>query len=310
MRPTIHSVDVVIPAYNASAYITQTLQSVADQDYPIANIIVVNDGSTDNTKECVLAFCVLNKHLNILLINQNNAGLSAARNKGIKLSKADFIAFLDADDLWNPKKVSEQILLFEKNTSNNVGIIYCGYQLIDDHNKLLHPDLNPIIPPTIRGDVYKALLRGNFISGSGSSVLIKRAIFNNVEPFDEKLQSCEDWDMWLRISKKYHFDFVNKNLVSIRLHRDNMQKDSLRMLSGELMVLNKFIERGEDNHFLLWKIRTYLFNKGLNPEMIPGFTQCLPKLQQKLSGWRMKIALFGLYPARVIALIYLKIRSQ
>lgn len=306
MRPAINSIDVVIPAYNASAYITQTLQSIADQDYPIANIIVVNDGSTDNTGECVLKFSTLNKHSNILLVNQNNAGLSSARNKGINLSKADFIAFLDADDLWDPKKISEQILLFQKNILENVGIIYCGYRLIDDNNQLLPPDLNRIIAPKIRGDVYKALLRGNFVSGSGSSVLVKRAIFDSVGLFDEQLISCEDWDMWLRIAKKYQFDFVNKNLVSIRVHCNNMQKDSLRMLSGELMVLNKFIERGEVNPFLLWKIRTYLFNKNLHPKAIPGFTQCLPKLQRMFTGWRMKIALFGLYPARILALLYLK----
>jgi GT2 family glycosyltransferase len=164
--------------------------------------------------------------------------------------------------------------------------------------------------PTLRGNVYKALLRGNFISASGSGVLVKRSVFDNVGLFDESLRACEDWDMWLRIALQYQFDFVDAVLASIRVHQNNMQKDLIRMLSAELMVLNKFIERGEENAFLLWKIRTYLFNKGLKANTIPGFDKCTPILQAQLAGWRMDLASILLTPFRAFANLYLKVRNK
>lgn len=310
MNSSPSSIDVVIPAYNAGQYITQTLQSVAKQDVPIANIIVVNDGSTDNTQVCVEAFIKANANLNIVLINQANAGLSAARNAGIRHSKADFIAPLDADDLWKPNKLSSQLKLFADSGNPQLGVVYCAYELIDDAGKNISSNPRSVIAPTLRGKVYKSLLRGNFISASGSGVLVKRSVFDTVGLFDESLRACEDWDMWLRIALQYQFDFVNTVLVSIRVHQNNMQKDLMRMLSAELMVLNKFTERSDENSFLLWKIRTYLFNKGVKANTIPGFEKCTPRLQTQLSGWRMGAATTLLAPARILANLYLKTRTR
>jgi len=299
------TVDVVIPAYNAKNFITKTLESVAKQSYPIQSVIVVNDGSTDDTQACVLQFIKSFAHLNIILINQENAGLSAARNAGIRRSGADYIALLDADDLWSPEKLFAQIQLFTNSTMVNLGVAYCAYELVNDKDQLLPSTSKDIITPELRGNIYPALLLGNFISGSGSSVLIKRSVFSEIGLFDEDLRACEDWDMWMRIAKKYQFDFINEPLVSIRVHQNNMQKDIMRMLSAELMVLDKFIECGEENTFLLWKIRTYLMNKGLSASSIPGFEKCCTKLQSQLLGWRMDIASILLATLRTLANNYL-----
>ena len=189
MSTSSYSVDVVIPAYNAGKYIAQTLQSVAAQDAIIKTIIVVNDGSTDDTPERVLEFANLTPHLNIALINQSNAGLSAARNAGINKSQADYIALLDADDLWQSNKISSQIELLKLRLQPLLGVVYCGYRLIDEVGQVISTKPKDIIPPTLRGNVYQSLLKGNFISGSGSSVLIKRTVFNAVGLFDEELKA-------------------------------------------------------------------------------------------------------------------------
>ena len=147
MSTSSYSIDVVIPAYNAGKYITQTLQSVATQDANITNIIVVNDGSTDDTPERVLEFANLASHLNIVLINQSNAGLSAARNAGIKQSQADYIALLDADDLWQPNKISSQIELLKRRLQPLLGVVYCGYQLIDEIGQAISTNPKDIISP-------------------------------------------------------------------------------------------------------------------------------------------------------------------
>lgn len=306
----LNTVDVIIPAYNAEAFISLTLESVAKQTYQINQIIVVNDGSTDNTETRVLEFAHTYPHLKTILLNKANGGLSSARNSGIEHSTADYIAFLDADDMWAPDKLSKQMDFFSQSAWPNIGVVYCAYQLINEYGLIIPSKSKDVITPSLRGNVYKELLLGNFISGSGSSVLIKRAVFSEVGLFDQNLRACEDWDMWIRIAKQFQFDFINEPLVSIRVHSNNMQKDSMRMLSAELMVLNKFFENGETNIFLLWKIRTYLFNRGLSAPSIPGFEKCSVKLQYQLLGWRMSLASVLLSPFRILANLYLNTRQK
>jgi glycosyltransferase involved in cell wall biosynthesis len=299
------TVDVVIPAYNADAYISQTLESVAKQTYPINSIIVVNDGSTDETQIRVLEFATAHPSLKTTLLNQANLGLSTARNTGIKNSYADYIALLDADDLWAPEKLLKQMQVFTHSAWPKLGVVYCAYQVVNEQGLVLASNSRDVICPSLRGNIYKELLLGNFISGSGSSVLIKRSVFSDVGLFDQDLRACEDWDMWMRIAKQFQFDFINDTLVSIRVHQNNMQKDSMRMLSAELMVLNKFFDQGDENTFLLWKIRTFLLNKGLSASAIPGFENCNVKLQSQLLGWRMNLAAAIASPFRALANIYL-----
>ena len=306
----LSTVDVVIPAYNADRFITHTLESVAKQTYPVNSIIVVNDGSTDQTQAHVLEFARAHPHLNTVLLNQNNLGLSAARNTGIQNSHADYIALLDADDLWAPAKLSQQMQVFTRSTWSKLGVVYCGYRVINESGIAVASSSRAVISPRHRGNVYQKLLLGNFISGSGSSVLIKSSVFSDIGLFDQALRACEDWDMWLRIAKQYQFDFINEPLVSIRVHQNNMQKDSMRMLSAELMVLNKFYAQGDKNTFLLWKIRIFLLNKRLNALSIPGFDQCNEKLQSQLIGWRMMLASAFAAPFRALASIYLKTRGE
>ena len=304
------TVDVVIPAYNADAFISRTLESIAKQTYPINRIIVVNDGSTDETQARVLEFTRTHPNMNTVLLNQTNAGLSAARNTGIKHSAADYIALLDADDLWAPEKLFKQIQVLTHSIWPKLGVVYCAYQIINKQGLVVASNSRDVIRPSLRGNIYKKLLLGNFISGSGSSVLIKRSVFSDVGLFDQDLRACEDWDMWMRIAKQYQFDFINEPLVSIRIHQNNMQKDGMRMLSAELMVLNKFFDQGDKNTFLLWKIRTFLLNKGLSASSIPRFENCNVKLQSQLLGWRMSFAAVLVSPIRALANFWLNRRRK
>jgi glycosyltransferase involved in cell wall biosynthesis len=301
-------VDVIIPAYNASAYIRETLASVAIQGSVLAKIIIVNDGSTDNTLEVATQFAKEHLALQVQIIDQVNAGLSAARNAGIRASTAPFIALLDADDVWLANKLSKQLQVFDQSSDDRLGLVYCAYGLINQYSKRL-PSSIGIIQPRLRGDVARKLLTGNFISGSGSAVLIKKVVITEIGLFDESLRAGEDWDMWLRIAQQFHFDYCPEELVLIRLHENNMQKDSLRMLTAELMILNKFYKSDRNNLFLLWKIRTILFNRKLSAANISGFNQCHPKLQSQLSGIRLKLAFAMIYPLALLAKGYLAIKE-
>ena len=302
-------IDVVIPAFNAKAYLTETLQSVAQQGDVLAQIIVVNDGSTDHTAACVRQFAGAHPQMNIVLVEQANLGLSAARNTGIRKSTAPYIAFLDADDLWQAHKLDTQLQLFLSSVDPKLGVVYTGYSLISESSAPLSANTR-LVAPKVRGDVYQALLRGNFISGSGSSVLIKREVMDVVGGFDEKLHASEDWDMWLRIARQFHFDFVDKPLVAIRVHAKNMQKDRLRMLSAELMMLNKLTQMQAGNYFLLWKIRTILVEQKIAATQIPGFDECNPRLQKQLTGPAMQLSKMLLTPLQYLAKAYLAYQKQ
>jgi glycosyltransferase involved in cell wall biosynthesis len=302
-----HLVDVVIPAYNAARYIEETLSSASIQGDILSKIIVVNDGSTDHTQELVSQFAAKHPHISIQIIQQDNSGLSAARNAGIQASTAPYIAFLDADDLWLPDKLSKQLSVFNQAQNDKLGLVYCAYGTISADSARLPSVV--VISPSLRGDASRKLLQGNFISGSGSAVLIKRTVFDAIGLFDEKLRAGEDWDMWLRISKKFLIDYCPEELVLIRLHQANMQKDTLRMLSADLMILNKFVLAGQMSYFLLWKIRTYLINRNMQASEIPGFNQCTPDLQSKLSGSRIKLAALLLAPFSLAAKAYFHLKS-
>ena len=278
-------VDIVIPAFNAEHYIDQTLESIALQGDLVHSIIVVNDGSTDQTAQIVEAFTKKHPRLLIKLINQNNAGLANARNKGIQHATAPYIALLDADDIWLNGKLEQQLEVFNASPEPRLGVVYTGYELIDENSLLISNDKG-IIKPQARGDVRSKLLTGNFISGSGSSVLIKAEVFKVAGLFDESLRASEDWDMWLRIAQQFYFDFVDLPLAQIRVHQSNMQKDFSRMLASELAMLNKFAQQGKHNYFLLLKIQTILFKKNMSAQEITGFDVSEPWVKAQLTGYQ------------------------
>lgn len=282
-------IDVVIPAFNAEKYIEKTLESIGLQGDTLGTIFVVNDGSTDRTQAIVETFSYSHPQLAIELINQENAGLASARNAGINASlqksKRSYIALIDADDVWLARKLEKQLAVFNASSDPQLGIVYCSYELIDETSARILGE-NMIIKPSLRGEVYSSLLTGNFVSGSGSSVLIKSAVFKEIGLFDEALNASEDWDMWIRIARKFHFDFVNESLVQIRVHQRNMQKDFSRMLASELAMLNKFAQHGTHNYFLLWKIQTILFRRKMLAEQIAGFGSTEPWVKSQLTGYQ------------------------
>jgi GT2 family glycosyltransferase len=192
-----------------------------------------------------------------------------------------------------------EIEVFNNSSDPRLGVVYTGYELIDE-NSLVISNSKGIIKPQARGDVTSKLLTGNFISGSGSSVLIESKVFKEVGLFDESLRASEDWDMWLRIAQQFHFDFVDLPLVQIRVHQDNMQKDFSRMLASELAMLNKFAQHGKHNYFLLLKIQTVLFKKKITAQDIAGFDASEPWVKAQLTGPRYFIWQSLLYTPNAI----------
>ena len=221
-------VSIVIPAYNAMTYLPDTLASVFKQTFSDFEVLLVDDGSTDSIRTWV-AQTVRDRR--VTLISQVNQGLSAARNTGISHSQSDYIAFLDADDLWHPTKLEQQVQWLDAHPTT--GLIYNWTALIDSAG-------NPtgrVLGNAIAGDVLPEMLQRNIIDCP--SVLVRRQCFDRVGLFDCTLRSVEDWDMWIRIAAVYPFAVTCEPLVYYRQHPSNMSKNWRVMEQSFQQVITK-----------------------------------------------------------------------
>ncbi|MFT3893204.1 MAG: glycosyltransferase [Anaerolineales bacterium] len=222
-------VSVIIPNYNHAKYVGDAVRSVLAQDYRHYEIIVVDDGSTDNSREVLSAFGD-----QIQCIYKKNAGLSAARNTGIDASNGSLIGVLDADDMYEPYYLSKLVSALQENPDAQG--IYCGYQFVDHTNNLL-PQIES--RPVESDKLYEALLDGNFFVPE--AIFLRRAVYEDVGLFDEALRACEDWDVWLRVAKKYKIIYCADILTRHRVLPGSMSTDPLRMLNNRLAVLKKHV---------------------------------------------------------------------
>ena len=229
-------VSVVIPTYNRARRVSEAIRSVLRQTYRDFEIVVVDDASTDNTEQIIKSF----RDSRIVYIkHKNNRGASAARNTGIKNSRGKYIAFLDSDDEWLPQKLEKQIAVFEK-SSDSVGAVYC---LCYIENEVLSfaPDKR-IWKDSKRGSVYKSLLRG-WCPPSTSLFMLSAEVITESGLFDEGFPSFQDYDLWVRVSKKYNFDFAEEYLAVKHQHTDGQITTNLKFrIRGLEMFLDKWGE--------------------------------------------------------------------
>ena len=229
------TVSVIIPIYQRAHLVSQTIESVLAQTYTDYEIIVVNDGSTDNTKE-VLA-CFGNK---ITTIHQENKGVSAARNTGINAAKGLYIAFLDSDDLWQPNKLEKQLAFFESNPK--IGLVYSDAFFFNEKGVLPDKWTSVYPPPPVWQ--FLALFGRNFILTS--TVVVRRECLDEVGLFDETLKSCEDYDLWLRIIEKFPIYFLNEPLGYYRQSANSLDSNREQMLATNLRAREKAFSRNPE----------------------------------------------------------------
>jgi len=218
-------VSVIIPTFNRRDYITIALDSVLTQTYKDYEIIIIDDGSSDNTKE------VLKPYQNrIRYFYQQNSGIPATRNRGIREAHGEYITFLDSDDYWLPEKLELQIECFKQNPH---------YGMVATRCSSISPDgrFRKKNRPGKSGWVLNSLFKANFIRTS--SAMIRKECFERVGLFDQSLPECEEYDMWLRIAKQYPIGFINKPLT---VYTDNPQGVSINSLSGRLLRI-KVLEK-------------------------------------------------------------------
>lgn len=232
------SVSVIIPVFNRVKLITRSINSVMYQTYPVDEIIIIDDGSNDGTYDLIRK-----TFPQVILIHQENKGVSSARNVGIKKAKSTWIAFLDSDDEWLPEKIEKQMIMLNKNPS---------YKICHTDEKWIrnHVYVNPMKKhKKYGGDIYNKCLPLCVISPS--SIIIHKDIFDDVGVFDEDLQVCEDYDFWLRMCSKYSVLYLEKKLVKkYGGHDDQLSKrywgmDRFRIKALERMIDNPFLSTND-----------------------------------------------------------------
>jgi glycosyltransferase involved in cell wall biosynthesis len=235
-------VSVIIPAYNCEHTLAIALKSAIDQTYTHTEIIVIDDGSTDSTRNVVKSFP------GVIYIYQENKGPSAARNTGIRQSTGNLIAFLDADDYWLPHKLERHVEKFVKNIQLGLcaSASLCTY-LSDTGSEI--QGMHNTVHPLKHGKMKRMLQLHNLFATT--TVVVRRECFADVGLFDETVSFAEDWDMWLRISHKYPVSYIDEPLCHYQ-----------RLSSG--LTTSRSLKNLDDWERTIKKNRalsTHLFNK-------------------------------------------------
>lgn len=228
-------VTVIVTCYNYAKYLEGCLLSILNQTYKDYELLIVNDGSTDNSDEVISRFLNNDK---ITYINQNNTGQAIATNNGIMRASGELIAFLDADDLWEPTKLEKQVSLF---TRDSIGVVYSRIRFMNEEGQPLDMKLTGKYYTPRAGYVTGALLFENFVPYS--STIVRKECFNKFGMFNPEYKNGLDWDLWLRISKEFEFDFVDEPLLTYRTgHPGQLTSNVERSVQCSDLIFDRFIK--------------------------------------------------------------------
>ncbi len=267
-------VSVIIPSYNRGWIIKEAIDSVLAQDYRDFELIVVDDGSTDNTSEILDSY-----KDDIKVFFQDNNGVSAARNRGIAASLGQFVAFLDSDDLWLPQKLSTQVAFF----NNTPDALICQTEELWIRNGIrVNPKKRHKKPS---GMIFEPSLALCLVSPS--AVMIRRSLFDRVGNFDETLPACEDYDLWLRITCRFPVHLIDTPLTVKRGgHSDQLSAsvglDRFRIKAIKNIIESGLLSRGQYRAAIkTLKKKCDIYAAGCRKRGRPEEAQCYDSLSKK-----------------------------
>jgi glycosyltransferase involved in cell wall biosynthesis len=231
-------VSIIIPAYNQAQYLPQTIESALDQTHADLEVVVIDDGSPDQTAEVCAQF---RDRPNFKYVRQANAGLPGARNRGILESTGDYLCFLDADDAYRPEKIARQAALLDADPA--VAWVYCDITMIDERGQ---PATNSFLVADsqreLSGDLFGSLLLSGYFPPH--TVMIRRTVLDQTGPFDRELGGNADYELWLRVAGAgFRGIFIPEQLAIYRVHSNSMSKDGQHMEATRLAALGRITQR-------------------------------------------------------------------
>lgn len=270
-------ISVIVPAYNAATTIKETLDSVCRQTLSNIEIIVINDQSTDATLDCIAQL----KDSRLKVFSYPHGGVSASRNRGIACAESEFIAFLDADDIWTEDKLECQVQALQHNP--DAALAYSWTDYLDESGRFLrsgdHVSWN--------GDVYQHLLVRNFLD-NGSNPLIRKEVLVSVGGFNESLSCGEDWELWVRLAARYPFVVVPRPQVLYRLSASSASANIAQMEAQGLKVIERVFAQVPESLQHLKTVRLSNFYQYL---MFRALAETLTRPQARIAAHCLRHAL-------------------
>lgn len=228
-------ISIITPTYNRACYLPETIRSALGQTYTNFELIIVDDGSEDDTCSVLEPFLADTR---VRYFYQRNQGQSVARNAGIGQSSGSLIAFLDSDDIWQPDKLEKQVAVFE--ACPNVDIVHGDEAMIDEHSELIS------VKNMARysGFITRQLLADNSVSIT--TALVKRRCFEEMGCFDVSVGVADDYELWLRFSARYRFHYEPGIVASYRVMADQISSDKRRRFEANELIIRRFLARYGD----------------------------------------------------------------
>ena len=252
-------VSILIPVYRGECFIARTIESALGQSHRNIELIIINDGSPDDSATIIRPYL---SDRRVKYIEQANAGVAAARNTGIHAASGDLIALLDQDDLWLPDKLERQIFFLHNNPT--VGMVHTDYAYIDNLDSVINnktPDSWPAAPESLS---FRGVFTRNPVAAL--TAVIRRRCLDVVGLFNEELHGTDDYELWLRISAKFRIGYIPEVLALYRLHEANVSRDKLKMELLELAAIQSVIAKIPDIKKIIGGsiIRARLFELNFN----------------------------------------------
>jgi len=241
MRKSGALVSVLVPAWNVAPYIERTINSALQQTHQALEVLVVDDGSSDETAKFVSR--IVERESRVRLITQPHKGVAEARNRALEHARGEFIATLDADDLWHPRKIEFQLDRMI-NAGHKVALAYCWRVVIDNQDTYVIPTQQRDLRPQYEGEVLRPLVERNFVS-CASVPLIRRGVIDEVGGYNPVLRAmdaegCEDWELYLAIAERWNFCLVPKVLVGYRRRPGSLSTNVRNMRRSREIVMCTF----------------------------------------------------------------------
>ena len=256
-------VSILMPVYNGSQYLSEAIKSALAQTYKNIELLIVNDGSTDNSADIIRPFL---KDSRVIYIEQKNAGVASARNTAIKKARGKYIGFLDQDDLWLPNKLSTQIKFLE--TNKEIAFVHSRQGYIQTDGAPIHTYSKDWVSD-LHGKCFTELFKRNRIAVL--TVLLRKSVIDDIGFFNETVSRADDYELWLRICSKYSIGFQDKNLALYRCHDKNASHDYIKMEQAELNALETLYNKNKEAFIFIDKnILNNRFSK-LHTEVANGF---------------------------------------
>jgi len=218
-------VSVIIPSYNSGEYLRAAIDSALNQTFKALEVIVVDDGSTDNTVDIASSYGD-----KVILHQQENAGAAEARNSGAKIASGEWLAFLDADDIWDPVKIEKQLEHCGNYTWSHTDSVFIGFE---QDGTVRCSDRCP----KHGGNVLPMLIVNNSVSTS--TVMVKREAFFEVGGFDKSLRALQDWDLWLKLAAKHELGYLPESFTQYMVHSGSTSRSPRKTLPYHIKIINR-----------------------------------------------------------------------